>query len=201
MPWISWSRPRSRFAERFLSPGKSGPAFGRAGLPLRQPGVRLRRRRRLRLDAGAVAQRELGARVDDLPPFPGPDHEDHARAVAGADERVLRVRRAVDEVPRPESALFALDQQDAFNGADEGALLVERAVIPAARLSRPKHGNGEAEVRERHVVALEDAGVSAHLVRHPGGLRDTDDEPPVGDRRDAVVELLESRLLDHTHLA
>src|SRR5207244_12832810 len=105
------------------------------------------------------------------------------------------------EVPRLELSLAPLDQQDALAGEDEEILLIRLAVIPPARLARLEHGECEADVRKGRVVALEDAGVPAHLVRDPRRLRDAADEPPVGDRRQADVQLFETRLVDHPRLA
>ena len=75
-----------------------------------------------------MTERHLGARIDDArllrPPLPRARHEDHAGAVSRADEYVLGVRRAVDEVPRPERSLLALDQEQALAGEDEEVLLI-----------------------------------------------------------------------------
>ena len=76
-------------------------------------------------------------------------HEDHARARPRADEAVLRLRRAVDEVPRLQRPLLALDQQHALPSEDEEVLLVRLAVIPPAGLSRLEHGQREADVAGR----------------------------------------------------
>ena len=48
--------------------------------------------------------------IDDPAPLrAGTDHDDDARAVACADEDMLRHRRAVDEVPGFQAALLAFD--------------------------------------------------------------------------------------------
>ena len=51
------------------------------------------------------------------------DHHDRAGPVTGADERVLRPRWAVDEVPLLQAALLALDDEHALAGDDEEVLL------------------------------------------------------------------------------
>jgi len=70
------------------------------------------------------------------------------------------------------------------------------AVVSPARLPRLKHGEGEADLRKRRLIALEDAGVAAGLVRHPRGIGDADDEPAVRDGHEAHVLFLEARFLD-----
>src|SRR5919197_6746957 len=69
--------------------------------PVREPRVRLVRRRCLALDAGVVRACGLRDRIEERASFKARAcHEDDARLVAGADERVTRTGRAVDEVPR-----------------------------------------------------------------------------------------------------
>ena len=92
-----------------------------------------------------MAEGGLGARVDDAllrPALAGADHEDHARAVAGADEDVLGAGRAVHEVPRLQRPLLTLDQEEALAGEDEEVLLVGLAVVHPARLSRLEDAQG-----------------------------------------------------------
>ena len=129
-----------------------------ARAPLRERRVGLRRRARLRLDAGAVAKRKLGARVDGL--FLGDArarHEDDTRALARSDEDVLGARRAVDEVPGPQAALLALDQEQTLAGEDEEVLLGVLAVVHAVRLPRREDGDRVADLGEGGLVPLEDA--------------------------------------------
>src|SRR4029453_9548104 len=98
-----------------LSPGQRAPALRSAALPMRIRRVRLGRRRSLLLDAGAVAKRHVVASIHDAPLLrPRADGEDHARAVSGPDEAVLRSLRAMHEVPRPQLPLLALDEQEAL---------------------------------------------------------------------------------------
>src|SRR6188474_3239400 len=113
-----------------------------------------------------MAERQLGVHVDDAllrPPLSRTCHEDHARTSAGADEAVLGVRRAVHEVPRLERPLLALDQEQALAREDEKVLLVRLTVIPPARLPGLEYRQGEADVGERCVVALDDESGSESL--------------------------------------
>src|SRR5439155_22449736 len=144
-----------------LGPGQPVPAWRRARLPLRERRIRLGRDARLLLDADAVAQRHFGAHVDGAllgPALARAGHEDRAGSAAGADEAMLGVRWAVHEVPGLERPLLALDDQEALSGQDEEVLLVRLAVVAPARLARLEDGDRIAELGERHVVALDDAG-------------------------------------------
>src|SRR5207244_5048212 len=138
-------------------PGQTVPALRRARLPLRERRVGLSRLGGLRFDAGAVLQGEIRPHVHGALLDAGAGHEDHARPVAGADEGVLRVRRAMDEVPGLQRALLAFDQRDALAGKDEAVLLVRLAVVPAALLARQQDGARVADLRELDLVSLEDA--------------------------------------------
>src|SRR5262245_7054249 len=95
---------------------------------------------RLLLHAGAVAQRDL---VDGVAAPPGTvlvlsrsDREDHASVLARADDRVLRVRRTVDEVPLTERPLLSLDDEERLAVHDEEVLLIGLPVVHRHRLSR-----------------------------------------------------------------
>src|SRR6185295_14397487 len=153
-------------------PGQPGPARRRPGPPAREAAVGLVLARRLGLDARAVPERGLGARVDDAgvlgPAVARAGHEDRARPVAGADEDVLGLGRAVHEVPRAQRALVALDDEQAFAREDEEVLLVALAVVDPARLPRLQDRQRHADVGKRDLVALEDAGGAEGLVRPPG---------------------------------
>jgi hypothetical protein len=91
-----------------------------------------------------------------------------------------------------------LDQEQARAGEDEEVLLVRLVVVSAARLTGLQHGDRESKLWEGDVVALDDARVAEHVVRHPRGVRDVDDEPAVGDRREPAEQLLESRFVGHS---
>src|SRR3954449_8651855 len=72
---------------------------------------------RLLVDAGAVAARDLVHGIADATAGTARAHGQHdARRVTGADEDVLRPRRAVHEVPGAQAALLAFDQEQALAG-------------------------------------------------------------------------------------
>src|SRR5256885_8020235 len=91
------------------SPGQAVPVRRPPDPRRLEPDVRLVGIGRLLRRARAVARRELGHRVDDLPLLrPAADHEDHAWPVTRADEDVLGPRRTVEEVPRPRKPPLSL---------------------------------------------------------------------------------------------
>src|SRR3712207_8783479 len=61
---------------------------------------------------------------------------------------MLRLRRAVDEVPRSQRALLALDDQERLAGEHEEVLLLGLPVVHAQRLARPEHEQVDADLRE-----------------------------------------------------
>src|SRR5581483_7460519 len=191
----SASRPSGR--PWLLAPGQAGEVR-LPGLPLRERRVGLCRGHRLGLDAGSALERELRARIDDLQlAAPRAGHEDHAPPVPGTDERVLRPRRAVHEIPRAERPLLALDQEQALAGEDEEVLLTRLAVVARGRLARLEHADRVPELRERDRAALEDAAGAERLVRDPRRVPDVDDEPAPGGRREPSAGVLEPRLRAH----
>src|SRR5262249_58901477 len=119
--------------------------------------------------APRAPRRPVGNVAGPPPPAP-PRHEDHALAVARADEAVLGPRRAVDEVPGLQVALLALDDQQALPAEDEEVLLVHLAGIAPARLARFEHRDRVAELRERRPPALQDACGAEHVVLPPRGV-------------------------------
>src|SRR3954451_1723534 len=65
----------------------------------------------LGLNAGVALPRDVGARVGDRPALPPrAGHEDDARLVARAEERVPGAAGAVDEVPGTQRPLLLFDQ-------------------------------------------------------------------------------------------
>src|SRR5215210_7837430 len=183
---------------RSSSPRRPFEAARLSRLPLREGGVRLVRARRLDLHADAVLQRDLVADVHDFLRDARAAHEDHARALAGADEPVLGVRRAVDEVPSLQVPLLALDHEDALAREHEKVLLVPLAVIAAARLAGLEDGDRVPDLRERDCVTLDDARRAEDVVVDPGRVAHVDDEPAVGGGGQAVLGLLEPRLVQVT---
>src|SRR6478672_3847447 len=149
--------------QRLSTPGETGPAGRRTVLPLRERGVCLTRFGRFGLDACAVLQRNLVAHVDRVA-WVGSSarHEDHARTLAGSDEDVLRPGRAVDEVPRLQAPLLALDEEETLALEDEEVLLVRLAVVHATRLTGLQDGERVADLLELPVVGFEETGV-AHV--------------------------------------
>jgi hypothetical protein len=111
-----------------------------------------------------------------------------------ADEDVLGAGRAVDEVPGLQSALLALDEEQALAGQHEKVLLVRLGVVEPARLSGLDDLERDSELREPvggeigppakdgH-AALEDAPRAEGLVREPRSVLHVDDEPAFADRR------------------
>ena len=109
------------------------------------------------------------------------DRDDHAPTVAGADDDVLGVRRAVEVVPLSKRPLGALDDQQGLAGHDQEALLVGLPVIHADRLARRKHEQIDPELREVH-VALEGQPRAETLPGPPARLSRSEDEPALAGR-------------------
>jgi hypothetical protein len=94
----------------------------------------------------------------------------------------------VKEVPRPEPALLALDDDEALSGEHEKVLLRRFRVIEAARPAGLEDSEGHAEILEallREVgaraqdrrVRFEDAAGAECVARQPGGVAHVHDEP------------------------
>src|SRR5207245_799661 len=120
----------------------------RRRLAARDPSVRLAPVVGVLLDTRTVtlcdfvdgeAERVVFARADR-------DHE--ARTISCPDDDVLRVRRAMHEVPRPQLPLPAFDDQNCLARDDEEVLLVALPVVQSHRLARPEHERIEAELLE-----------------------------------------------------
>ena len=82
----------------------------------------------------------------------------------------------MDEVPRPEKALLAFDEQEAVAGEDEEVLLGVLAVVHAVRLTRPEDPDAEAEFLEAVIGVLEAAVAAEDGVFVPAGSARVDDE-------------------------
>ena len=89
--------------------------------------------------------------IDDALPSesPGPDRDDDRRFLAGSDNDMLGLRRAVEEVPRLQFALFTLDDQDAGSSQDEECLLCVFPVISRQGLTGLEDVDVDAELPER----------------------------------------------------
>src|SRR5215831_3922609 len=180
---------RGHFIPRGVRPGRRATE-----LPVRKGGVRLARRRRVLLDTGAVPKRDLVARIEDRAAAgPRADHQDHARFVARADERVRRVRRAVEEVPRAQAPFLSFDDQEALAPQDEEILLIRLTVVERARLARLEDVQLEAELRVVSdlelwsfvgdaPVGLETTPRAEDVVQHPCRLAGVEHEPAIALR-------------------
>ena len=176
---------------------------------MRGGGVRLTRRRGLRLDARAVPARNLGSRVEDLPRLRSrADHEEHARLGSRPDEDVRGSGWAVHEIPGAKLPLFILDHEQTLAGEHEEVLLLRLSVVQAARLPGFHHRERDAEVvktlpfdfgtaAEHGTGRLEYAASAERGVRQPRRIAHVDDEPSGGGRRETGADRFEPRLLDH----
>src|SRR3954469_16709846 len=109
---------------------------------------------------------------------------------------MIRLRRAVEEVPRGQPALLALDDQEALAREDEEAFLAALAVVQRQGLSGPEHIDVDPEPREA-ALALEVA-VDAELPGvTPADLAGVDDEPSGAPGPEAELRALERRLGNH----
>lgn len=111
-------------------------------------------------------------------------------------DRVRGARRAMDEVPLPQRALLALDDQERLAGEDQEILLVGLPVIHRHRLSRLEHEEVDAELRKLR-VALEPAHGSAWAAVEPPRVARVQHEPAFALRHEPVLRLLERRLRNH----
>ena len=105
-------------------------------------------------------------------------------------------RRAVDEVPRLQPPLLALDHEHALAGDDEEVLLARLAVVHAARLAGLEHGDADAELLEV-AVAFEVRPAAEPLPLPPAGVPRVEHEPARAFCAEALGQLLELRLGDH----
>jgi hypothetical protein len=137
--------------------------------------------------------------------------DDHTGAVAGADEGVGDTRRAMDEVPWPETALLALNDENALALQDEEILLHRLAVVMtrgARRENTDREASGRLDVfvevgapAQDELVRLEDANSAEVIVVDPSGVARVDDEPPGADGRNARRNGFETCFFDHWNLA
>jgi hypothetical protein len=156
--------------------------------------------RRLLLDARAVAQRDL---VDGVAAPPGtvlmlacPDRDDDAAVLPSPDDRVLRVRRAVDEVPLAQRPFLAFDDEQCVAVHDQEVLLIGLPVVHRHRLVRREPRDVDADLRPV-LPALEVAEPSASGDVPPARVARIQHEPPLSGRDDPVLGLLERRLGNH----
>ena len=135
-----------------LGLSRTGGRRSSPAAPARAPGTARRPRAERAVSTSTPAPWRSAssvARVDRAAAVGAPaGHEDHARAVARADEDVLGPARAMHEVPRLQPPLLALDEQQALAREHEEVLLVVLAVVHAARLPGLQHGQRVADLRE-----------------------------------------------------
>ncbi len=134
--------------------------------------------------------------------LPRADSENAAGTIAGPDDHVIRLRRAVHEVPLPQRPLLAFDEQKRFAVEDEEVLLVSFPVVHPDRLARSEDDDGDPELREERLALLvrpprERQAVPASLAVPPACLPSVDDEPAGAGGREAVSGLLERCFRDH----
>jgi hypothetical protein len=171
--------PRTRLAVCELCPGEVIP--GRWPLSAEPLDVRIRLFwvGRLLGHGCSVPRRELGHGIPHLRAGSCTRHQDHARPVARAHKDVLRPGGRVEEVPRPEPSLLALDEQRGLPRQNEEGLLV----IDAA-LARLQDGEVDSELIELDlrvaVLALEVACRASAVREPPLGIAHIHDEPALG---------------------
>ena len=103
----------------------------------------------------------------------------------------------MDEVPRLERPLLALDQQQALALEDEEVLLLVLAVVHARRLAGLKDADVDPELRELRLRALE-ARERAEVAVEPARLLRVQHEPAFASRDEAAVTALEGSLGNHS---
>jgi hypothetical protein len=103
----------------------------------------------------------------------------------------------VEEVPRPEQPLLAVDEQPALAGQDEERLLLRLGVVEAVRLARLQHAQVDAELLELGARVLEPDTRAERLGRPPLGVPHVDDEPAVIRGHETRAAVREARLRRH----
>ena len=104
--------------------------------------------------------------------------------------------RAVHEVPSPERALLALDDQQRLAGHDEEVLLIRLPVVHRHRLARLEYLHVDAELREV-LLAFQIAERAAPFDVVPARIARVEHVPAVTGRNEPVLRLLERRLRNH----
>src|SRR3954451_20571039 len=153
----------------------------------------------LRLDVGAcvVAPRRLVDAVVApwavLLELSRRRREDDARAVAGSDEHVPRLRRAMDEVPLSQRALLPLDDREPLAVQHEEVLLLGFPVVHRVCLAGREHLDRHAEHREERLglvlVAPRERQAVATVATEPARVMCIQDEPAVARRDEPGVRL------------
>ena len=94
------------------------------------------------------------------------------------------VPAGLEEVPRPNQPLLALDEQRALPGQHQERLLLRLGVVEAVRLTRLQDVQPDADLRELELLALERALRTGRLLvallrRQPLCVPHVHDEPAV----------------------
>ena len=95
---------------------------------------------------------------------------------------MLRAGGAVEEVPGLQQPLLAVDEQLALPREHEERFLLRLRVVEAVRLARAEDADVDADLSERVVVALEDAGEPVSDVIHAVSRTLTTNQPSGPDR-------------------
>src|SRR5882672_4481915 len=151
--------------------------------------VRLGRVCRLTLDAGTVACREVGNRVDDAaadPTAAAADGDHDRRLVACPDDDVLGATGAMEEIPGRQPALLPFDDQQALTGQHEKALLGVLPVVHAGRLAGLENADVDPQLRES-ALAVEGAVGTERAFVAPTRLASVHDEPPFAVDNETVL--------------
>jgi dihydrofolate reductase len=125
------------------------------------------------------------------------DCEHDAESASGTDEDVVRIRRAVDEIPLAKRTLFTLDDQKSLARNHEEVLLVGLPVVHRHGLAGPQDEEVEAELGKLG-LALELTDRTASFRRAPACLACVEDVPAFPIRGKPVLGLDEWSLGDHT---
>jgi hypothetical protein len=181
------------------------PAFAvRRWLAGRYGGVRGTPVRRVLLDTRTVALRDLVDREAErvgLSVVRASTYGDHEAGTASCpDDHVLRVRRAMHEVPRAQVPLLAFDDENCFPRDDEEVLLIGLLVVQGHRFARPEHERIDAELVElapAFEIVGDDADGAAAVGVTPLGVAHVEDEPSLAPRDEPVLGLLQFRLGNH----
>ena len=124
------------------------------------------------------------------------DGDDDAPVLARAEDRVLRVGRAMDEVPLPQRPLLAFHDEKRLALDDEEVLLVGLPVVHRHRLAWPQALDVDSDLSPV-LVALEVAERAAPFDVVPARVAGTQHEPAVPGRNEPVLGLLELRFRNH----
>ena len=162
----------------------------------RTPHPRCSSHARRRRHAGAPPRRPGSRPLPSRRVLARADREHHAAALTRAHDDVVRVRRAVHEIPAPEGSLLALHDQQRLAIQHKKVLLVGLPVVNPGRLAGVEHVEIDAHLRERR-VAFEPAAQPPPRPLQPARRARIDDEPAVPSRDQPMLRPLQRGLRDH----